>query len=171
VKLPRRVNRELQEKRCGKCGRTKPISEFHRDRRNSTGFYTWCKECTKSKYADNRISIRKRVQGRRADPKFREREYAYNRTLYRDNFNNYRESRLRSSYGINMATYDTMLDRQGGVCAICRRPGKRRLCVDHCHTSKAVRGILCANCNAVLGMAKDSIDVLKSAITYLRKSK
>lgn len=41
--------------------------------------------------------------------------------------------------------------------------------VDHCHDSGVVRGALCQGCNFMLGNARDSVDVLLSAIKYLTK--
>jgi hypothetical protein len=50
--------------------------------------------------------------------------------------------------------YSAMLAEQDGLCAICHRPetavrhGKAMLlAVDHDHTTGAVRGLLCHNCN------------------------
>lgn len=66
---------------------------------------------------------------------------------------------------------------QGGGCAICgattaggkdHRSGKDRdLCVDHCHVTGAVRGLLCSNCNRGLGCFEDRLDRLSRAIEYL----
>lgn len=40
---------------------------------------------------------------------------------------------------------------QGGVCALCNRPPKRRrLDIDHDHTRLVVRGLLCVRCNRAL---------------------
>lgn len=38
-------------KRCPRCGETKPISEFDKNRANSSGISSWCKTC---KYEENR---------------------------------------------------------------------------------------------------------------------
>ena len=44
--------------------------------------------------------------------------------------------------------YHTLLGKQGGVCFLCGRPPRRkRLCVDHCHFTGKVRGLLCMKCN------------------------
>ncbi len=57
---------------------------------------------------------------------------------------------------------------QNGVCAICSRPpGKRRLAVDHWHTTKAVRGLLCVQCNTAIGKLNDDPELLRRAIAYL----
>src|ERR1039457_4157337 len=63
-----------------------------------------------------------------------------------------RDQRLVKEYGITVAQYDAMLVRQGGSCAICRKPPTgRRLAVDHAHDeTKRVRGLLCFPCNKFL---------------------
>ena len=38
---------------------------------------------------------------------------------------------------------------------------------DHCHRTGRVRGILCRECNLLLGHARDDTNVLKAAIDYL----
>lgn len=72
---------------------------------------------------------------------------------YRDG---HREARAHSSrkrallikYDMTPEEYDSMLDRQGGVCLICGRPPKkRRLHVDHEHKTGKIRGLLCFQCN------------------------
>lgn len=42
-----------------------------------------------------------------------------------------------------------------------------KLNVDHDHKTRNVRGLLCHNCNRALGLLKDNINSLKSAISYL----
>lgn len=83
------------------------------------------------------------------------------------------ERQLKKNYGITLEDYYNMLEKQQGECAICgtKEPdGRGRLHVDHCHTTEKVRGLLCFTCNIMLGKAKDSIKILKSAIEYLRGS-
>lgn len=36
---------EAGEKTCSKCGETKPLSEYHKDKRNADGLYGHCKSC------------------------------------------------------------------------------------------------------------------------------
>jgi recombination endonuclease VII len=79
---------------------------------------------------------------------------------------------LRKRYGISEAIYESMLLEQGGCCAICGssdsgRKGTPGLHVDHDHASGSVRALLCNQCNAVLGYAKDSSDRLRNAAQYL----
>jgi hypothetical protein len=74
-------------------------------------------------------------------------------------------------YGLTPQTYDEMLENQEGKCAICRCipkvDTKRSLAIDHCHSSGEIRGLLCGNCNTMLGMAKDNIDILMNSMEYL----
>jgi hypothetical protein len=76
-------------------------------------------------------------------------------------------SHLFKTYGITVEEYTAMLDKQDGVCAICKKPDSKRLSVDHSHQSGKVRGLLCTKCNTALGKFDDSVDLLNTAITYL----
>lgn len=89
-----------------------------------------------------------------------------------------REISLKEKYNLSVQEYEDMLVHQFGVCAICKRQethtyksrGKtlrKRLAVDHCHTTGKVRGLLCHACNSALGLFKDNIKSLASAIEYL----
>lgn len=85
-----------------------------------------------------------------------------------------RNLNFQRNFGITLEKYNEMHASQNGVCAICGNPetiernGKPRwLAVDHCHDSQKVRGLLCGNCNPMIGYAKDNIQVLEKAITYL----
>jgi len=72
----------------------------------------------------------------------------------------YRADLLRREYGVTLAQYDEMLARQGGLCAICRKPETTRrssgevlpLAVDHDHATGGVRGLLCMRCNLLTGV-------------------
>ena len=76
-------------------------------------------------------------------------------------------------YGIDQSKYEALLEKQHGVCPVCKGAfyGKRRPVVDHDHSTGAVRGLLHGQCNTLLGMAKDSITVLEGAADYLRKQR
>ena len=62
-----------------------------------------------------------------------------------------KNARLKRLYGITLAQYEEMLEKQGGVCALCgKHPSKNSLCVDHSHVTGRVRGLLCYFCNKTL---------------------
>jgi hypothetical protein len=85
-----------------------------------------------------------------------------------------RNSQLERDFGIGLTDYIQMAVDQGNLCAICGEPEKqmrggkvKALAVDHNHTTGAVRGLLCCDCNQALGKFQDSQTVLYAAIAYL----
>ena len=61
-----------------------------------------------------------------------------------------------------------MLAEQGGGCAICGEPPKKRaLHVDHHHDSGRVRGLRCFRCNSALGNFREDPAILTAALDYL----
>ncbi len=82
-------------------------------------------------------------------------------------------SKCRKHYGIAAEEWDRLFAEQGGACAICKTHQsklKRALSVDHEHGGvKKVRGLLCVYCNSLLGYAKDDVNRLESAVSYLVK--
>ena len=83
---------------------------------------------------------------------------------------NSRKQELKQ-YGLTIEEYNQMFVDQNGVCAICKEQSQNgtNLCVDHCHTTGKVRGLLCTGCNVGIGRLKDSVELLESAIGYLTK--
>ena len=84
--------------------------------------------------------------------------------------------RVLKRYGLTPKGYDALLARQNyrcGICEVAKASNKRgeKLAVDHDHTAKKVRGLLCSNCNNGLGRFKDSIILLENAVRYLRGHK
>jgi hypothetical protein len=91
-----------------------------------------------------------------------------------------RGARLLRNYGITLDRYEAMLDAQGGACAICGAVPDEgpSLHVDHDHAccpgrkkscGGCVRGLLCEDCNRVLGMFRDDPARFRSAIDYLAR--
>lgn len=95
------------------------------------------------------------------------------RTAYNRAYHNARKFKLTPDQ------FQTMRDEHNDLCGICGDPettlgrtgGKRELSVDHDHKTGAVRGLLCNQCNAIIGKrgADDSIPRLRAAIAYLEK--
>lgn len=132
---------------CVKCRETKPADEFYNNRRRRSGKMSACIACDRAR----------------------------NRASHGD-----RWKRLGYLFGLTEECYNTILRLQGGMCAICpaTTPGGHGVwCVDHDHSccpgkktcGRCVRGLLCFNCNVLLGNAKDDISVLESAIRYLKE--
>ena len=144
-------------KTCPTCKQQKPFSAFHKNRATKDGYQWHCIDC------------RQAIDSRPA-------KLAQDRARYHSPAGKaaWRDSNYRRTYGISLADFNAMLDGQNGCCAICRaqKPGgKGTWHVDHSHSSGEVRGLLCANCNVLLGLAADSPDRLDAAATYLRRFK
>jgi hypothetical protein len=120
------------------------------------------------------------------DPAWRERRLAANGAWCHDhkdelaerrrqreaNDPEYRERRHLqrvSRYGMSVDDYRALLSHQGEACAICRRPFTRTPCIDHCHITGLVRGLLCQTCNTGLGSFLDNPFIAGNAFDYLHR--
>jgi hypothetical protein len=75
---------------------------------------------------------------------------------------------LKKLYGITKEKYKELMAISGNKCMICQNsPTNKSLHVDHCHSTGILRGILCHGCNTALGLFRDDVSVLNSAIDYL----
>lgn len=136
----------VSEIHCRVCDTTKPLSEYYVSRKDKlpykSAYNNECKEC-----ACDRVK-------RNTDPQ---------RT---------RENSLKRMYGITQAQYDIMLEGQGDKCACCgtteHQTRWNHFCVDHCHNTGKVRGLLCKSCNIALGEVGDNTHILQSMIEYLQ---
>lgn len=83
-----------------------------------------------------------------------------------------RKHLLKKNYGLTVQQYDKMVEDQNGLCAICEKPETTSskgtvlsLCVDHCHETGEIRGLLCLRCNRSL----HDINWHKKSIAYLER--
>ena len=130
-------------KRCPTCQETKPLDLFWK------GQYL-CIPCQKEK---------QRNVWKSRSPKMRLSQH------------------LKYKYGISHADFMEQWGQQQGRCCICAgelpdlmvyESRRRGYAIDHNHETKEFRGILCLSCNSMLGMAKESPEVLEEAARYLR---
>lgn len=83
-----------------------------------------------------------------------------------------RDRELQKKYGITFDQYDAMLSEQNNTCAICETRDPKAsgtFHVDHCHTTKKVRALLCHHCNVGLGHFADNAERLLKAASYIRQ--
>lgn len=85
-------------------------------------------------------------------------------------------ARRSGKFKLSAREFLVLLDHQRGVCAVCGRPetapcptgsGYARLCVDHCHKTGKVRGLLCRGCNVGIGNLGDDPELVLAAALYL----
>lgn len=136
-------------KPCAACHDVKPLEEFHVDKTKKSGRTSTCKKCacTRSRqfYPDNK-------------PRMLDVNYRWH---------------LKNKYGITWEEKEEIFRLQGYKCGACgssfpKNTKHKRWAVDHDHDTGEVRGILCCNCNAALGMADNSIEIFQALIRYLK---
>jgi hypothetical protein len=130
-------------KKCNTCGVEKPESEFYKDSHNKGGTRHRCRACEKVLRSSEEARQRQReatARWRKAHPE--------------DNKISSKNTKLKQAYGITLADYQAMWEKQNGKCAICGE--KTALHVDHDHETGAVRDLLCCHCNKGLSGFKDS---------------
>ena len=131
-------------KSCSSCGVAKTLEEFPKDKRIKCGRKPKCRSC------DNQY----KAEWRKANP------------------GNHRSAHLRSTYGLSLEQFSEMLLKQDHTCLLCDHkhvPNSVRgsLRVDHDHKTGQVRGLLCKECNAGLGLLGDNPARLRRAAEYL----
>ena len=172
---------ERIDKTCIKCNETKALSEFWKRSSKDTARQSYCKQCHSQKNREwlENNSERKRERSRQwaALNKDRRREnhqkwYAANRERQLE-LNKLWQAANRAKkngklYGLSEEQYFELLDRAGGRCEVCQR-AEGRLCVDHCHVTGEVRGVLCSRCNTGVGMLGDCAEGIRSALDYFER--
>ena len=89
------------------------------------------------------------------------------------------KAQLKYSYNITLDQYYELLEKQQNKCAICgckeyeKRwiSSKLPFAIDHNHETNEVRGLLCDNCNVMIGHAHENTIILENAIKYLNNDK
>ena len=83
---------------------------------------------------------------------------------------NLKENGLKVTYSLTKEEYNKRAEQQSHKCAICnKKENGDKLCLDHCHTTGKVRGLLCKDCNVTLGNLKEDISLFYKCIKYLNK--
>jgi hypothetical protein len=144
----------------GGCGESKPDEEFgwRRDRPERR-----CRDCRRRQNAE------------------------HVRTYRSNNPDSIRRANLWRLYRMRPEEYDRHREVQGYRCGGCgiheddidvsKVGGRRRadgeraqvfaLQVDHCHATGRVRGLLCPPCNRIIGLAVESVAVLRGCADYV----
>ncbi len=170
-----------ETKVCNRCGEEKGASAFfsHHDARDGRDYLSAaCRPCTAARLKEWRAANRDRHNANQSTyhAANRDKRNARKREIFTDPAVKARVRGLRreATYGVTVEQYNEMLERQNGVCAICRSPETmtykgtiRFLGVDHDHVTGRVRGLLCVKCNAALGMFGEDPVTIVGALDYL----
>ena len=88
----------------------------------------------------------------------------------KENPNRFAAIQRKKMYGISDDEYQNLLIKSNNKCAICEEEFVKTPSIDHDHNTGKIRGLLCSNCNFLIGHCKEDIDILDNAIRYLRKA-
>jgi hypothetical protein len=152
---------------CKKCGGLFPLDQMKKDSRYKWGYGSLCVRC----HSDGTLSWQKRnpEKARATRQLYNASEHGkaqhsrQRRARYQIDPGVYRWRNLWKLYKMGRATYEALLEVQGGVCAICRAGQARPLVVDHDHQccpktptcGRCTRGLLCQPCNLAMTRVVD----------------
>lgn len=135
----------MKAKSCPKCKEKLPLTSdyFHRNRSKKGGFSSACKKC-------------RTTSNRKRQYTFTSRETKW-------------KGKLKLKFNLTLEQYDQMLEQQNGKCAICNQidVSGKRLSVDHDHQTGKIRGLLCMNCNLLLGRVESTPELFSKMMKYL----
>lgn len=130
---------------CACCKEQKPDTEFANSSSKKNGKQSYCRPCA--------------TAARRKSP-------------YKRNVSVERKAQMKYKYGLTLEAFEELWEAQDGACAICKKKlqtNNRGVSIDHNHETGFVRGLLCNPCNTGLGLLRDSISLLNSAVSYLEE--
>lgn len=138
------IKKMAKMKICTKCHKEKPVTEFHqnsyvRKKDGIKGRNPVCKQCANK------------------------RRMEYHQSHREQSLRNLRKYFLKVKYGMTEQDWQNLFEKQKGCCVICGRHQsviKRRLYVDHDHTTQVVRGLLCRQCNVLLGWYENHKEII-----------
>lgn len=141
-------------KTCSRCKIAKEESDFYR---GGGKLLAHCKQCDheKSKLWRQKNPERVKENSKKWKSKNPSRTKELNRI-----------SLLRRRYDMTPEQLRWAEEQAAGVCPLCG--DKAKLVIDHDHNTGKFRGLLCLKCNGGLGLFRDNIEALKTAIEYLK---
>jgi hypothetical protein len=145
--MPRPITRRAVDGKCPMCGGT------------DLNARKYCRPC---------VRLYDRAYRARDPEKRRAQDAERSRRWRRANPEKKRAQKLRQDYGLTQEQFEAMLRMQGGACAICQQ-STSDYCVDHCHVTGRVRGILCRSCNAGIGQFRDNPKLFLDAADYVEE--
>ncbi len=173
-------------KKCRKCGQVKRLDEFHTQKGMKDGHNSICKQCVLEHKKQYRLDNLEKVTAQNKKSYYNNRQKRLVsvrvwRESHKEHIIKHRKKMSRKivlgRYGLTKSDFDKILMEQNGVCGICGEKETRvfqgkilPLHVDHCHKTNKIRGLLCNKCNNGIGRFNDNIDVMASAVSYLRQS-
>lgn len=151
-------------KTCSKCNLELPADRFYSKGRQ-------CKSCrneySREYFKKNPEAAKKRLEAVKKWAINNPEAYAERQ----------RRGHLRRFWNMTLEQYNEIFEKQGGVCAICKKPelstrgraNNQSLAVDHDHETGKIRELLCMDCNQTIGRFNDDPSWFIAASEYLIK--
>lgn len=177
----------ISTKECSECKQHKNFSEFRKNNKMLLKISSHCCDCLRSRarkfYAANKQRLLLAAKEKRKNNllyvRKRERNWRL-RNQDRSKGKTLQKYWPGSSWREALNNFKLLQELQNNLCASCGSAETKKynrpphqildLCVDHCHNTGKVRGLLCDACNVMLGLAKDNPKVCRDAAVYLEKS-
>lgn len=153
-------------KTCIRCLETKSLDQFYPAKTSRDKLQSTCKKCDLQKTAERQKA---NPEACRAKTK---RWQIKNFALIKQKRKLIKDSLMCAKYQITQEYRNQLLEKQSGLCAICRvvaHTSRKPLHIDHDHVTGKVRGLLCHSCNVGIGFLKENTEILENAKQYLSK--
>ena len=154
--------------KAGKCQSCQSTESYHRKNPDAPyrpiGFH--------GKWKGKKCECGKRVHSKGLCAGCYSKTFPPRKSTSREN----RARRIKNRYGITLEQYEAMVIERDNRCDVCgqepdssnvRAHWNGKLCIDHCHDTGKVRGLLCNDCNLAVGYGKIP-ETLYKAAEYLR---
>ncbi len=135
---------------CGSCKESKSFSDFSKKSSSRDGHSSKCKKCH-NEYV-------------------RTRWYPENKQRHIESVSVYKSSNKHKVLANrHLVPEDEVVLALAGpqCCEVCSSVDD--LCLDHCHSTLKVRGILCRRCNAAIGMLGDCLEEVQVKLPMILK--
>lgn len=152
-----------QPKRCARCKKVKAADNFSRDRSRAEGRFPYCMACqvtTTAKFQND-----DELPNGNICPLDDKPVTGHKNRKFCSEYCKTKVSRLRIKYNLDISDYRRLVEATGGHCPICKDRATTWQ-VDHNHTSLAVTGVVCINCN--VGLLADSRHDLERVIALFQ---
>ena len=175
----------MQSKTCTKCGIEYPatLEYFYKHIAGKFGLTPRCKSCVNQdnalnhakRMAENPERVRTLANARAKKhyekhlEKNREKQRNFQKKCRADPEKRDKINARKRADGAGLTPEEITIirDKQSNKCAICDSPDPTDL--DHCHTTKRIRWLLCKHCNRGLGAFRDSPELLRKAARMLEE--
>lgn len=143
----------IKLKQCSGCRIWRSLNEFCKNKSRKGGLDDRCRVCHRI-YAQSEAGIKAGEKWRHSHIGCRVK----------------RKSQLKRKFNLTLEQYDRMFEQQNGKCAICDQTeiSNKELSVDHDHQTGEIRGLLCMNCNLLLGKIESTPELFSKIVKYLQ---